>query len=194
MRGCLSLSTSLICVSFLSFLITAPCLGSTVSNPQHVEKQTIKYWEEEIPPPLVVDEIDQDQDEPTADRRRSIFWKPPKQEAHQQQKSPRRRKRKPHPLRTNLWKIDFTSRNRHYFSNQTLIIDFDDTEQDFKFLKVKHHEEETIGKWHMIPSGILWRYHDSNNNNVKLHFTAEIHLNPFGDHPRMLRGVVVRDR
>ena len=99
-------------------------------------------------------------------------------------------KPKSHPMRTNVWKVRFTSRNRKFFTNETMVIEFDPLgycrveatpdQDDCRY----HH---VVGTWNMIPAGVLWEL-------PRLQFWAELHLQPFGDHPRMLRGVVVRDR
>lgn len=167
------------------------------------------YWEEETPPPIVAAEDESNDDgsdtNTKATTSRPLFWTP-RVFKNQRRRAPRKAKPTPHPMRTNLWKIQFTSRNRQIFQNRTMIIDFDGshavTDGHHSYCKLG---DNSIGKWHMIPSGVLWRYYagkragnDDNSSTsagtTQLHFTAEIHLNPFGDHPRMLRGVVVRDR
>ena len=44
-----------------------------------------------------------------------------------------------------------------------------------------------VGQWRVIPSGIWWSIPTFG------HCTAEVHLHPFGPHPKMLQGVVVPD-
>jgi hypothetical protein len=183
----------------LSLLVTASATSSS-SIPQGgggrsdtVENNlaTTTYWEEEIPPPP------SDKDTSTNKKKkkdyRPLFWTPENNNVKQ-----KRLVKTPHPMRTNKWELRFTTRNRKLFANRTLEMDFDDELGYCKAGTSSEGEAAAVGKWHMIPSGVLWRYSDHDDDTASssrlLHFTAEIHLNPFGDHPRMLRGVVVRDR
>jgi hypothetical protein len=194
--SCASLTMTMITPSLLllSLIVTVSSTAAS-SIPRGgggrsvVEKSpatTRTYWEEEIPPPP--------SDKDTANKKndkdsRPLFWTRENKNGKQKQHI-----ETPHPLRTNKWEIRFTTRNRKLFANRTLEIDFDAA---LGYCKAGSNDETAaaVGKWHMIPSGIMWRYSNADNDsNRLLHFTAEIHLNPFGDHPRMLRGVVVRDR
>lgn len=182
-------------LTVLSLLVTASSAAPSLRIPRGgggrsaVEKsQTTTYWEEEIPAPRP------DKDPSSSSKKddkdaRPLFWTPTKQKS-----KPKRVVKTQHPMRTNKWEIRFTTRNRKLFANRTLEMEFDDKLGYCKAAPQKGEAEAAVGKWHMIPAGILWRYSDDESSNRLLHFTAEIHLNPFGDHPRMLRGVVVRDR
>ncbi|KAL7533304.1 hypothetical protein ACHAXR_005162, partial [Thalassiosira sp. AJA248-18] len=64
-----------------------------------------------------------------------------------------------------------------------------------------------VGKWRVAHSGVAFdipvqinvkRKRGGSNNNISrmtvLHYHADIHLNKFGERPRMFRGVITRDR
>ena len=164
----LRLSLSLL---VLVLFVNPIVVSSSSSGVQHSTNDL--HWEEEIPPQIV--EKEPDDEAPSS--KRPLFWRP----QQLQVRRPQRKQPKPHPMRTNLWKLKFTSRNRDYFQNETMIFEFD----ELGFCK---NDKAQVGKWNMVPAGVLWKLPSG------LQFYAEIHLQPFGDHPRMLRGVVVRDR
>jgi hypothetical protein len=193
---------SLVLVLLFTFLLcaTVPAFASSSSSTGRVQQQQpepktehdVYGWEEEVPPvvrsPAVgaVERANDSQQQrpllqlgPSSFERQSVFRK----RKSQQPKS--------HPMRTNVWKIRFTSRNRKFVTNETMIIEFD----PLGYCRVettpgqddRRSEHYVVGTWNMIPAGVLWEI-------PRLQFWAELHLQPFGDHPRMLRGVVVRER
>ncbi|CAB9516793.1 expressed unknown protein [Seminavis robusta] len=57
-------------------------------------------------------------------------------------------------------------------------------------------EETTLpyfvaGTWKLAPSGVTWNMRWDGKT---YHFFADLHANPFGRHPKMFRGIVMRDR
>lgn len=49
-----------------------------------------------------------------------------------------------------------------------------------------------VGTWKMAPSGVVWEM--KFDERTTYNFYADLHLNPFGKHPKMFRGLVIRDR
>mmetsp|Transcript_671 Transcript_671/g.842 ORF Transcript_671/g.842 Transcript_671/m.842 type:complete len:235 (-) Transcript_671:1361-2065(-) len=150
---------------------------------------TATYWEEEIP---ILDSStstgtsDEDLTEPSSKAPRPLVCFSKYQADQYQENKSTRVKKEMHKLRTNFWQLSFASRDRRIFPSKTMIMDFD------KSGFCLHKSNQTIGKWRSLPSGLTWQIPLSKG--VNLHFSAEVVLNPYGKHPKMLRGTVIRDR
>jgi len=173
-----------------TFSFSSPSIQANINN-------IGKYWEEEIPPTNSLD-VEDFPPEKKLPPRQIFYSRKLETERRLQQykeyceqfqpKMPKKTlTKKSHKLRTNLWNLTLTSRNRRIFSNnRTFVIDFHEDGYCW------NSNDYSVGRWQTIPSGISWNF--SPSQNLTLRFTSEVHLNPFGEHPRMLRGVVVRDR
>ena len=61
-----------------------------------------------------------------------------------------------------------------------------------------------MGKWRIGHSGVVFdipiqvvagtKQNEATNGVTVLHYHADIHLNKFGERPRMFKGVITRDR
>jgi len=60
-----------------------------------------------------------------------------------------------------------------------------------------------VGRWEVLPNGIVWKIPIQYKENKKcsessketvLNYYADLHLNQFGSCPKMMRGLVTRDR
>ena len=141
-------------------------------------------------------------------RRPVLLWRPLERQMHTVKYS--QTTKEVHPLRTNVWRIRLTLRKRNYIPDKYLVVEFDargyckviqqgNNRDDTKTLTADSpisyedsHEDDPIymncvGKWNMIPAGVFWNF-------STLQFWAELHLQPFADHPRMLRGIIIRER
>jgi hypothetical protein len=60
----------------------------------------------------------------------------------------------------------------------------------------KNNDDDTttyiVGTWRLAPSGVIWKMTWDEDRTYS--FYADLHLNPFGKHPKMFRGMVLRDR
>ena len=190
----------------LSILCGAAALASSVSTSLGVQNDAKDlYWEEEIPPP-VPSIVDNHESADNDKQRRPILqWRPLEDRKHAIRRT-NFQKKEPHPLRTNVWRIRLTSRNRKYIPDKSLIVEFDargyckvlqEGESNYPTSTATPISENDtpddriyrgcVGKWNMIPAGVWWNF-------SSLQFWAEVHLQPFADHPRMLRGIIVRER
>jgi len=167
-------------------------IESSASSSPTVEKYYTEfastYWEEEIPNAILESSAADDLSEPSSQTSRPLFWSreyEDKQFQPMKTASPRVEK-EVHKLRTNLWKLSFKSRDCRIFPEKSMVVDFD------KSGFCLHKNNDTVGKWRISPNGLTWQI--SSSEEVALYFSAETVLNPFGKHPRMLRGMVVRDR
>ncbi|KAI2491488.1 hypothetical protein MHU86_23079 [Fragilaria crotonensis] len=190
----------------LLILYVAPTLASSVSTPLGIQgNRNDLYWEEEIPPPVPSSSDRHEWGDEDKQQRPILLWRPLERQKHTIRRTNVRNK-EPHPLRTNVWRIRLTSRNRKYIPDESLIVEFDARGYCKVIQEDENHDTKTtapsisdnnnlvdpiyhgcVGKWNMIPAGVWWNF-------SSLQFWAEVHLQPFADHPRMLRGIVVRER
>jgi hypothetical protein len=171
-----------------------------------MQQQThLVYWEEELPEPTVVSK--QHVKEQQSPRR--FFWYGRSMHDEEQPnkvlQSFAKRPPKPHPMRTNTWQLDLNMSPKQACKlgiNTTMVLDFADNgycrQVDSPLL---------IGKWTLHPSGITWHIplpttttkddddddddHDDDAQVPLLVCHADLILNPFGKHPRMIRGTMV---
>lgn len=128
---------------------------------------------------------------------------------------------KPHPLRTNLWDLNLHWRRcgkevaeqtrpsllnaKRLSSHIQLILELDAS----GYARMRPHDDDharsshvernlhwfpMIGTWQLDPGSLVtWSVPDENNSNDYWYeFRAHFHVNPFGKHPKMIRGTVVR--
>jgi hypothetical protein len=177
----------LLAVLHLQILIVA------LAKPGHQSANLI-YWEEELPAPPTRN-LSKSDDRKARDIHQRPLVSSKLTLSSQQARSPVERCT-PHKLRTNLWKVKLRI-TRPETSNllqnsgppsgkrQLLWVNFDPS----GYCRIQNEQNTTriVGQWRMIPSGIWWSIPTFG------HCTAEVHLHPFGPHPKMLRGVVVSD-
>jgi hypothetical protein len=95
----------------------------------------------------------------------------------------------PHPLRTEEWELEVNWKNQtqptlgSILKTRRLSVDFADN--GYFRVASDAHNEYMLGQWELLPSGLRC----SLNSTLLLH--ADLHLNPFGKHPRLSRGVIV---
>ena len=202
----------------LSFCLLVPDLVSSSNSIPKYSAANGVYWEEELPLGISSTDCDNDDeyDFATTDHakngqeqdRQIVLWGPLKF-ARPRMEHKVLCQKSPHPLRTNLWRVNFTWRDRRFIPDQTIIMEFDPR----GYCRVTNQQhgannitatmipscsrrdnpnqdpmyQDCVGTWNMIPSGVLWNF-------SKLQFWAEVHLQPFANHPRMFRGVIVRER
>jgi len=87
-----------------------------------------------------------------------------------------------HPLRKKSWVI---------FMKKGLFDQREETKYAFRSDGEFRTQDGDKGAWEFVPRGIMWKLE---KDNTTYHFSAEVNYNLFGEQPRMLRGVVVRDR
>ena len=56
--------------------------------------------------------------------------------------------------------------------------------------QVSSQHPSLIGTWELTPTGLVWNI-DMDGNLCE--FRADLHVNPFGSHPRLTRGIVLQD-
>jgi hypothetical protein len=128
----------------------------------------------------------------------------------------------PHPLRTDVWKM--TVRWRQYPNPQPqrsnisrqhkkkagkkeMLLEFadngyvrlcpqpnDDSDTaytDTDTTTAATDKSTPVGTWKLDPSGLSWHLP---LNDREHYFFADIHINPFGQYPKMTRGIVIRER
>jgi hypothetical protein len=189
-----------------SWLLLTPflCIASPNKNEAIIRKSSVNKldkeaideitWEEEIPPHIILRKPTE-WDVESKSERIFLTWK--SMEDLRLSYSPiRTLRKKAHPLRTNLWRIRFRSRRDilQLPFEKTILVEFhpsgycrltkDDNTENLK-KDESNNLESTVGTWNIIPSGVLWEL-------PTLEFWAEVHHQPFANHPRMLRGIVVR--
>ena len=78
---------------------------------------------------------------------------------------------------------------------KTLLLDFSETGH----VRVLNNETSTlsIGTWKLHPSGITWQFpivsSNGGSSRTMLQCHGDLILNPFGSHPRMVRGTIVKN-
>lgn len=207
--------------------------GSTVVSPKHSAAahstdeaeepldHNLVYWEEVIPeePQLPVKK------QSVPKEKRKLLWNKddtvydPFSQSTFFPQVRRRKGKKPHPMRTNEWKLRLSYGKRNsLLLKQSVLLEFSKN----GYVRVlqpssddTHHTDDdnvvptAVGTWKLLPSGISWNLpigvdsmpvkNDENQESTKtdstvLHYHADLHLNQFGERPRMVRGVVTRDR
>lgn len=139
-------------------------------------------------------------------------------EQQQQQLQPESSTSTPHPLRTDAWKLTVQWRRNTAAELELVAKDREsgvkqrkrekkDLRLDFAdngYVRVHHQQDSSdataaaaaatplpIGTWKIDPAGLSWRL---SLNGVEHYFFTDMHLNPFGKHPKMTRGIILRDR
>lgn len=124
-------------------------------------------------------------------------------------------RRPPHPLRTDEWELDFRWKGRRSGSGSSrrrIAFEFadngyvrcrscsDDGGVDEDRTGGGEKRRYSVGTWELTPSGVAWtvRFDDGDESEGEaggggrcLDFYAGLHLNPFGSHPRFVKGIVV---
>lgn len=129
-------------------------------------------------------------------KRRDLIWlfgPPKKKKPSTRHGTVNQQERPPHPLRTEQWEIDVHWRDDKYSidkqaspskSPQKMVVDF--AINGYLRARSDHSSRDyTIGQWEITPTGLTCKL------NSTLLFHADLHLNPFGKHPKLTRGVIV---
>mmetsp|Transcript_9664 Transcript_9664/g.13669 ORF Transcript_9664/g.13669 Transcript_9664/m.13669 type:complete len:263 (-) Transcript_9664:1321-2109(-) len=174
----------------------------------------IIYWEEIIPQ----ERSDEKSSEAKriSGEKRKVLWKKEDQvnmdpiQMMLQSKQPKKKNDEvtPHPMRTDEWKLQIKCRGK----NKDLFKGIDTLEFARNgYVRVVPCDEgdnnrlckPAVGKWEVLPNGIAWtipiqiRGDDACTDSGKetvLNYFADLHLNQFGGCPKMMRGVITRDR
>jgi len=105
----------------------------------------------------------------------------------------------PHPMRTDMWNVSMHWKEKQrrqgrleveFHENGFVRCCFAGDDQDGSGEDTQH-EMLGIGKWEVQPWGVFWTIHDEKLDR-EYSFSADLLLNPFGDQPKMIRGVVTR--
>jgi hypothetical protein len=149
-------------------------------------------WEEDVDD-MLIDTTDEVPLETTRREKRDLVWLfgPPKRKVARRKSrtvKPLERQPQPHPLRTEQWELQVNWRNSSSEDSEktttSLFVDFAEN----GYLRAtfdKASRQFTMGKWDMTPSGLRCTL----NTTMSLH--ADLHLNIFGKHPRLSRGVII---
>jgi len=93
-----------------------------------------------------------------------------------------------HPLRMALWKINL----RHGMTRSAEPMQFYFNRDGKVILR---DGSGTAGVWWFDQGGVSWDIdRKDGSRKTTLHYHADIHLNKFGERPRMYKGIVTRDR
>mmetsp|Transcript_81 Transcript_81/g.111 ORF Transcript_81/g.111 Transcript_81/m.111 type:complete len:261 (-) Transcript_81:8-790(-) len=176
-------------------------------------KKDMVYWEEIVP-------RERSDEESTGAKRidanqRKVLWKKedqvnmdPFQITHQSKQSKKKNDEElPHPMRTDEWKlrIKCIGNSKHLvkgidtleFSRNGYVRAIPSDENNNRLCK------PAVGRWEVLPNGIVWtipiQYRDDEKSSESsketvLNYYADVHLNQFGSCPKMMRGLVTRDR
>lgn len=105
----------------------------------------------------------------------------------------------PHPLRTNLWKLNvkwtgtFEGRQKDLFV-QSIFVDFDTTTGRCVARRSETENKVVgIGTWKTLPNGV-WFTIRLTGSDCEHIFAASLHLNPFGDHAKFIQGSILRSQ
>lgn len=116
----------------------------------------------------------------------------------------------PHSLRMRTWKLNLAWKEGKRNRDSTLVMEFDEN----GYVRCQHpnrsnHRKENdkdifddhvdndngptyvVGTWKLAPSGVVW---EIVWDGTVYSFFADLQVNPFGDYPKMFRGLVIRDR
>ena len=125
----------------------------------------------------------------------------------------------PHPLRMKEWNVAFSWKEQRRQRATTMKFEFDangyvrcwhpNTKQDGttssdqsstgrRTNQQQQHKDEAdqtnnfiVGTWKLAPSGMTWKMTWDGRS---YSFYADLQVNPFGQYPKMFRGLVIRDR
>jgi hypothetical protein len=163
--------------------------------PFRSNKTPTVMWEEEDETHLV-DPALQDKGKLTS-KHRDLIWLfgPPRNkikrtESLASQSIPNRQSR-PHPLRTEQWILQVNWRNTtihssHEYSEKTNLMHVDFAENGYLRASFDQKRKQfTLGQWEMVPTGLKCII------NSTLLFHADLHINPFGQEPRLTKGVII---
>jgi hypothetical protein len=148
----------------------------------------------------------------TLPRKRKLIWWSDRPSRKKSEPEPQ-----PHPLRTDVWKLKvqwrqqhFSRQNKKHAAKKEMLLEFADngyvrlcTPTPHDDSDTAHVDEDTeksrattattpIGTWKLDPSGLSW--HLPLHDGTEHYFFADIHINPFGEYPKMTRGIVIRER
>ena len=178
-------------VLFLASLCCT-CTRCFASSAPSQDPPSLIYWEEEIP--------ESAKDYKPKRARRRLFWQGRLDISDTlldaSKETTTSKKATPHSMRTNEWKLDLNmsnkERNRLGIQNKTLLLDFAET--GHVCVRQGNNSTLSIGTWTLHPSGITWQFPvTSDGSMTTLQCHADLILNPFGSHPRMVRGTIVKN-
>jgi hypothetical protein len=160
-----------------------------------VDKDDTSMWYE-IRPPVTQYELDPSWSSPTKPARKLVWhgrydeeqtWMPRIMEATTTPASTEI----PHPLRTSSWnlQVQWTGKWDRTLPNN-LHVEFD---TDTGYCRASSPSKGVVGlgQWQVHPWGLWFSLTDASGS-VEYTFTAQLHLNPFGDAAKLLQGSVVR--
>lgn len=188
------MQTTMATMTVIVFVLLLLSIGNSARNTVVAQASSSDdvaiVWEEEPPPPPVK-RVSRSLPE---SKRDWLWFKNPSPIGTPQLLT---NKPTPHPLRTDIWKVDLhwrTARRKNHERDETLTLDFD---RDGYVRATRTNDSNSssawIGSWELLSSGLFWKL-CLDDSGTEHYFHADLHLNPFGRQPKLTKGIVIQER